>query len=288
LDIHLIIKTDQQSLKFMMSQRLTTGIQHKLLMKLREFNYSIEYKKGKENMAAYALSRQDHSSLAISFGIPAWVADIEANYINVTQYVDLILQLPVNSQAIPHYSVHIGILRYKGKICIGSATDLKARIMSSLHSSAIGGHSVIKATYQRIKRIFHWPHLKKEVKTFVAECVVCQHAKAEHCHYPGLLAPLPIPTMAWTFISMDFIEGMPKSRNKNVILVVVVRLTKYGHFIALSHPYTANTVAQLFIDNVFKLHGPPVAIVALHYISMNFYKPSFAAHLQITESCLAI
>jgi hypothetical protein len=49
--------------------------------------------------------------------------------------------------------------------------------------------------------------------------------------------------MAWTFISMDFIEGLPKSENKDVILVAVDRLTKYAHFIALSHPYTANSVA---------------------------------------------
>jgi hypothetical protein len=60
---------------------------------------------------------------------------------------------------------------------------------------------------------------------------------------------------------MDFIEGLPKSENKSVILVVVDRLTKYSHFIALSYPYTSHSVAQVFIDNIFKLHGPPVAIV---------------------------
>jgi IS30 family transposase len=102
--------------------------------------------------------------------------------------------------------------------------------------------------------------MKKTIEAFVTECAVYQHAKTEHCQYPGLLAPLPIPTMAWTFISMDFIEGLPKSENKDVILVAVDRLTKYAHFIALSHPYTANSVARIFIGNILKLHGPPVAI----------------------------
>jgi hypothetical protein len=67
--------------------------------------------------------------------------------------------------------------------------------------------------------------------------------------------------MVWTFIYKDFVKGLPKSSNKDVILVVVDRLTKYTHFIALSHPYTTNTMAPLFMDNVFKLHGPLVAIL---------------------------
>ena len=61
---------------------------------------------------------------------------------------------------------------------------------------------------------------------------------------------------------MDFIEGLPNSAGYNVILVIVDRMTKYAHFISLSHPYTAQTVAQLIMDHIIKLHGPPAVIVS--------------------------
>jgi transposase InsO family protein len=61
---------------------------------------------------------------------------------------------------------------------------------------------------------------------------------------------------------MDFIYGLPKSRGKDVILVVVDRLTKFAHFIPLSHPYSVQTVADAFMANIIKLHGPPASIVS--------------------------
>lgn len=61
---------------------------------------------------------------------------------------------------------------------------------------------------------------------------------------------------------MDFIEGLPLSHGKDVIMVVVDRLSKYAHFMALSHPYTAPSVAQVFLDNIYKLHGLPKSIIS--------------------------
>ena len=61
---------------------------------------------------------------------------------------------------------------------------------------------------------------------------------------------------------MDFIEGLPKSQFKSIILVVVDRLTKYVHFIALSHPYTASKVAFVYMQFVFKLHGMLASVVS--------------------------
>ncbi|KAL0401587.1 UNVERIFIED_CONTAM: hypothetical protein Slati_4188600 [Sesamum latifolium] len=123
-----------------------------------------------------------------------------------------------------------------------------------------GGHSGINGTYQRIKPLFYWSTMKSDVQNLVKECEVCQRSKHENNPYSGLLHPLPIPEQAWSSISMDFIEGLPNSEGKDFILVGVDRLTKFSHFIALKHPYTATSVAKVFFENIYKVHGLPVSI----------------------------
>ena len=61
---------------------------------------------------------------------------------------------------------------------------------------------------------------------------------------------------------MDFIEKLPKAEGKDTIMVVVDRLSKYAHFVSLSHPFSALTVAQAFMDHIYKLHGVPHTIVS--------------------------
>ena len=65
---------------------------------------------------------------------------------------------------------------------------------------------------------------------------------------PGLLQPLPIPEAVWIDISMNIIDGLPTFFGKSVIFVVVDRLSKASHFMAFKHPYTAMSVAQMFLD----------------------------------------
>lgn len=113
----------------------------------------------------------------------------------------------------------------------------------------------------RIKAIFYWSKMKFDVISLVQQCQVYARCKSDLGPYPGLLQPLPIPNQARSHISMDFIEGLSRSWGKNVTLVVVDRFTKYSHFIALSHPFTAQVVAKAFLDVIYKLHGLPICIV---------------------------
>ncbi|XP_075074667.1 uncharacterized protein LOC142162239 [Nicotiana tabacum] len=161
-----VIKTDQKALKFLLEQKLHTGNQLKWIIKLMQYDFEIEYKKGKENKAADALSR-----------------------------------LPL-----------------KG--------------------------------------------MKEEIQGLVKNCDVCQRHKYDNAPYPRLLQPLLIPESAWSNISMDFIEGLTKSQGKSIIWVVVDRLTKYAHFIGLSHPYFANELAKIFMEQLYNLHGLPEDIIS--------------------------
>lgn len=135
-------------------------------------------------------------------------------------------------------------------------------MLAALHDSAIGGHSGVPMTYQRLKQLFYWPSMKKMVHQYVVACPTCQQAKPDRSKYLGLLQPLPTPSAAWQMITMDFVEGLPTSGGKNAILVAVDRFTKFSHFIPLCHPFTAQSVAKIFLSEVYKLHGMPSSIVA--------------------------
>jgi RNase H-like domain found in reverse transcriptase/Reverse transcriptase (RNA-dependent DNA polymerase)/Integrase zinc binding domain len=266
------IKTDQISLKNLLEQKIHTTLQHRGLSKLLGLNYTIEYKKGVENKVADALSRVEGQNgdflvfrgqlFAFSELTPQWVYDIINSYTNDPWIQTLHSKLVSQAQEEHHLSVHQGLIRFKGKICVGTAANWRQLMLQEVHDSAIGGHSGTSVTLHRLKQHFYWPNMKQDVIQYVRSCTNCQMNKPEHVSTPGLLQPLPIPSEAWCSVGIDFITGLPKSVGYEVIMVVVDRLTKFAYFLALAHPYTAVTVAKVFFENIFKNHGLPTSIIS--------------------------
>jgi hypothetical protein len=139
---------------------------------------------------------------------------------------------------------------------------MQHQLISTFHDSPVGGHSGFPVTYRRVVSLFKWIGMKSVVREFVRNYHTCQQAKPERVLSPGLLQPLPIPSGPWEMATMDFIDGLPQSRQFNCILVVVDKLSKYAHFIPLTHPYTASKVVDLFVDSVYRLHGMPQSLVS--------------------------
>jgi hypothetical protein len=85
--------------------------------------------------------------------------------------------------------------------------------------------------------------------------------KGENVLSPRLLEPIAISNQAWEVITMDFVTGLPKSQGKDVLMVIIDKLIKYCHLIALTHPFKAFDIAQIFLDHIYKLQGMPVKII---------------------------
>jgi hypothetical protein len=116
--------------------------------------------------------------------------------------------------------------------------------------------------YQDLKGNFWWSNMKIDIEKYVSECETCSRIKASNLKTAGTLQPLPIPSWKWDDISMDFIVGLPlMSRNHNSIWVVVDRLTKTAHFIAVNNTYSAKDYAEIYLDRIVQLHGIPKTII---------------------------
>ncbi|GJT11334.1 retrotransposon protein, putative, ty3-gypsy subclass [Tanacetum coccineum] len=107
-----------------------------------------------------------------------------------------------------------------------------------------------------------WPGMKRDIATYVSECLTCAKVKAEHQRPLGLLQQPKIPEWKWENIIMDFITKLPRTRSgPDAIWLVVDRLTKSAHFLAIREDYSTEKLARLYTDEIVARHGVHVLII---------------------------
>ena len=90
--------------------------------------------------------------------------------------------------------------------------------------------------------------MKRHVGDFVRRCLTCQQLKAEHQKSAGLLQPLEVAEWKWEHVTMDFVTHLPRTlQGHDAVWVIVDRLTKSAHFLAVRMTFTLERFCRLYI-----------------------------------------
>ncbi|KAJ9552225.1 hypothetical protein OSB04_016270 [Centaurea solstitialis] len=290
---HFTVRSDQQSLKFLLEQRVVELEYQNWMSKLLGYNFSIVYKQGSANRATDALSRKPEQTKLSSLTVPNWVPwdrfkeelkedvflmRIKGDLLDMIEFNDYkpkpqfdeetqrtcTTSLNARKTLEAYFSIKLTNSIISERLVLPRKSPWVRKLFDEFHASPIGGHNGEGRTYQRMAVELFWIGMRKDVSNWVKECETCQRNKVLSGSPAGLLQPLSLPYTVWSDITMDFIEGLPKSGGWNAILVVVDRLSKYAHFIPLKHPFTAQTVAEAFVKDIVRLHGIPGSIISDH------------------------
>jgi hypothetical protein len=257
-----VVRTDHFSLKFLLDQRLSTIPQHQWASKLLGFDFRVEFKSGGTNVVIGTLSRRDakEGTEAMALSGPSFKLFGDLRQEMEADPTLRALKAAVAADARDtKWRLVDGLVLIDGRVFINPTSASLPFILDNPHDA---GHEGTQKTLHRLRTDFHLPGSRVVLQEYVCACAVCQRNKTEHLHPDGLLQPLDVPTSVWSDVAMDFIEGFPRINGKSVILTVVDRFSKYGHFIALGHQYTATSVARAFFNNITRLHGIPSSIVS--------------------------
>nr|GFA52337.1 putative reverse transcriptase domain-containing protein [Tanacetum cinerariifolium] len=153
--------------------------------------------------------------------------------------------------------------------------NLRTLIMNEAHATRYSINPGADKMYYDLRGLYWWPGMKKDIAMYVSKCLTCSKVKAEHQKPSGFLQQPKIPEWKWENITMDFINKLPRTRSgHDSIWVIVDRLTKSAHFLAVREDYKTEKLARLYINEIIARHGMPVSIIPDRdsYFTSKFWK----------------
>jgi hypothetical protein len=237
---------------------------------LAEYNLDFQHLPGKDNVVADTLSRRPDYQLNATFtaNLDTVLLDrIRAAYANDDVTSHILEHQRHRAGRDRTFVIKDGLIylvepNRSPRLYIPNDADIIYILLREHHDANIAGHPGVDRTFAALAERFFWPGLHQAVHDYVTTCDVCQRNKPSNQRPLGLAQPLPPPSRNWDQITMDLIVHLPKTKSGyDAIFTVVDRMSKMCHFVPTTTNVDAPSLARLFFDHIFRLHGMPAVIV---------------------------
>lgn len=229
--------TDHLSLKWLQSINNPTGRLARWALELQQYDFTIQYRRGNENVVADALSRQPVETCQLAATTEQnteyqtqcqWIkkkrAEIQTNPVKYPDYAW------VNNQLYRHFPA-IEPDDVEWKLCVPQ--NLRKQVLQENHNQPAAGHLGVRKTVARVCRNYYWPGMYRDIKKYVLSCESCQKYKASQLSPAGEMLTR-IPDEPWSILCTDFVGPLPRSKHGNTMLLVFV--DKFSKWVELTIP----------------------------------------------------
>ncbi|POM79140.1 LOW QUALITY PROTEIN: Putative retroelement [Phytophthora palmivora] len=272
-----VIYTDHASLQTATTSPHLSQRMARWLSFFAEYNFHAEYKPGKLNVLADALSRRPDYELAHVSQITTdlyhrirLAYQVDETYTPLVRFLSngkdaKVDRLSPRQRAQLHlYELADGLLHYRvdhgdpPRVVVSNDEDLRYDILLEAHDAPMSGHLGREKTYQAASQTFWWSRMYKWVAHYVKTCETCQRVKPSG-HASAPLQSLLVPADCWKSMSLDIVFSLPVDDKGNTAFWC---LSKMVHLAPVRDKVTGKQAAQLFLDSVFRYHGLPETIVS--------------------------
>lgn len=264
------ILTDHASLKWLMNQKDLSGRLARWSLKLQCYNFTIEHRRGSTNIVPDALSRAFIDELTDE----SLSIDLESTNFKSDEYLALVEQVEANSDRLTDLSVVSGKVYFRSepnrsqnvadRTCwkLWVPSELTNGLIKQAHVPPLAAHGGVVKTIDRLKRLFYWPSMATEVRTYIASCDVCKETKAPNVTLRPPMGKQVVVGSPWQRLYIDLLGPYPRSKAGNISLVIV--LDQFSKFVLLKpvRKADASTIIRFLESDVFHMFGVPEEILS--------------------------